>query len=141
MRPSTAKEIFFDSSAFFILLSEGHISRSLVLTYIETARKIIITNFIYDETLTLIRMKMGISKSIELQKYLKNNEMVEIEEVTFKDMALADEIFSKYKDKSYSYTDCTSFAFLKKMKVSTVLTTDKHFKQVGVKNLVLLKDK
>ncbi len=133
-------KILFDSSAYYILLSLDHSERKKVLDCFKKASKLIITDYIYDESLTLVRMKINISKSIELQKTLKNNQMVEFHDITSKDRCIADKIFASHVDKDYSYTDCTTFAFLKRIKVNTILTTDKHFIQHGLSNVTLLKD-
>ena len=42
------------------------------------------------------------------------------------------ELFKKYDDKDLSFTDCTSFALMKRLKVQTAFTFDGHFQQVGL---------
>jgi predicted nucleic acid-binding protein len=39
--------------------------------------------------------------------------------------------FCQYRDKHLSFTDCTSFAVMRELKMTTVITTDGHFRQVG----------
>jgi len=41
------------------------------------------------------------------------------------------DFFKKFSDKSYSFTDCTSFIILKKLGIKNVLAFDKHFRQAG----------
>jgi len=36
-----------------------------------------------------------------------------------------------YGDKDLSFTDCTSFAVMRELRVTTVITTDDHFSRVG----------
>jgi predicted nucleic acid-binding protein len=40
-------------------------------------------------------------------------------------------LFFQYRDKDLSFTDCTSFATMRELRLTTVLTTDGHFRQVG----------
>jgi len=49
-------------------------------------------------------------------------------------MARADkarDVFFRHRDKSYSFTDCTSFVVMKELKLKQALTTDRHFRQMG----------
>ena len=40
-------------------------------------------------------------------------------------------LFFQYRDKDLSFTDCTSIAVMRELKLTTVITTDRHFQQVG----------
>ena len=44
-------------------------------------------------------------------------------------------IFFRYRDKDFSFTDCTSFAVMRELKIHEVLTTDRHFVQMGFTTL------
>jgi predicted nucleic acid-binding protein len=39
-------------------------------------------------------------------------------------------LFFRYRDKRYSFTDCTSFAVMQELKLKQALATDDHFRQV-----------
>ena len=40
-------------------------------------------------------------------------------------------LFFRRKDKSFSFTDCTSFVILRELHINQVLTGDRHFKKTG----------
>jgi predicted nucleic acid-binding protein len=40
-------------------------------------------------------------------------------------------LFFQHRDKNLSFTDCTSFAVMRELRLTTVITTDGHFRQVG----------
>jgi predicted nucleic acid-binding protein len=44
-------------------------------------------------------------------------------------------IFFRYRDKDFSFTDCTSFVVMKELRLQQVLTTDAHFAQMGFQML------
>ena len=44
-------------------------------------------------------------------------------------------IFFRYRDKDFSFTDCTSFALMRELRIREALTTDKHFRQAGFQML------
>ena len=39
--------------------------------------------------------------------------------------------FFRWRDKSFSFTDCTSFVIMQEKRIRQVLTTDKHFAIAG----------
>jgi predicted nucleic acid-binding protein len=44
---------------------------------------------------------------------------------------LARELFFRYRDKEFSFTDCTSFVVMRQLRIREALTTDRHFVQAG----------
>ncbi len=47
--------------------------------------------------------------------------------VTPNDEERAWDIFSKYRDQDFSFVDCTSFAVMERIKLSTAFSFDRHF--------------
>ena len=41
------------------------------------------------------------------------------------------EIFVKYRDKTFSFTDCSSFALMERIGITEVFAFDEHFTQYG----------
>lgn len=42
-------------------------------------------------------------------------------------------MFQSFKDKEWSFTDCTSYALMRKLDIDTGISFDQHFKQFGVR--------
>ena len=40
-------------------------------------------------------------------------------------------LFFRYRDKDYSFTDCTSFVVMRDLRLQAALTLDHHFAQMG----------
>ncbi len=40
-------------------------------------------------------------------------------------------LFFRYRDKDFSFTDCTSFILMRELKLREALTTNHHFFQAG----------
>ena len=55
-------------------------------------------------------------------------EVVKADSVSFID---AMNLYVRRADKGWSFTDCTSFRFMKVRKIDDALTSDEHFEQAG----------
>ncbi len=97
------------------------------------------SNYIIDETITLARMNLGHSASVKIGQKLWSETIANLVRVTPQDEENAWEIFVKYQDKTFSFTDCTSFALMERVGIIEVFSFDSHFTQYG--DLVVLPTK
>jgi len=89
------------------------------------------TDYVVDETLTLLRLRLGLAAAREWWGRISASRRVVMAEV---DHGLREDAlhwFFRYEDKEFSFTDCTSFALMKREKLREALTTDRHFEQAG----------
>jgi len=94
---------------------------------------LVVSNFILDESYTLLRVRCGLDMVKKLREYLfSGNQEIKIVRVQVQDEAKAWEWFLN-PWKGLSYTDCTSFAVMKRLNLESVATFDKHFSQAGFK--------
>lgn len=92
------------------------------------------TDFILDETYTLVRSRIHHEASLLIHKeieILSDGKLLKIFHVTTEVQQTAWKIFERYSDKAFSFTDCTSFAIMRSMEITHVLTNDHHFRQMG----------
>jgi predicted nucleic acid-binding protein len=94
-------------------------------------KKIITSYYIIDEALTRIRYSVGNKEAVKWGKDILASRVVEKMEVGKEIFELAWEIFETYEDKKLSFTDCTSFALMKKRNVEKVFSFDKDFETMG----------
>ena len=52
------------------------------------------------------------------------------------DIAEAWQVFTKFNDKAWSFTDCTSKVVMAKQNISTAFSFDHHFQQFGTVTVV-----
>lgn len=130
--------IFVDTSAFLAIVNEkdnNHISAKTFLEGIKNGKvrvkKIITSDYIIDETLTRIRYSVGHKEAVKWGKDILASRVVEKMEVGKEIFELAWEIFETYEDKKLSFTDCTSFALMKKRDIEKVFSFDKDFENMG----------
>jgi hypothetical protein len=98
---------------------------------LETGRILITTDFVVDETLTLIRFRLGLAAAHAWWQQIDGSARLRWERVESDRFERARHLFLQYRDKDLSFTDCTSFTVMRELKVTTVITTDSHFRQVG----------
>ena len=94
-------------------------------------RPLVTTDYVVDETLTLMRIRLGLSASETWWRQIDGSPRGRWERIDSARFDHALELFFQHRDKGYSFTDCTSFAVMRELKLASALTTDKHFKQMG----------
>jgi hypothetical protein len=98
---------------------------------LEAGRTLITTDFVIDETLTLIRFRLGLGAANAWWQQVDGSARLRWERVENDRFERARHLFFQYRDKDLSFTDCTSIAVMRELKLTTAITTDRHFRQVG----------
>jgi uncharacterized protein len=98
---------------------------------LEAGRVLITTDFVIDETLTLIRFRLGLAAANAWWEQIDGSARLRWERIENDRFERARHLFFQYRDKDLSFTDCTSFAVMRELRLTTVITTDRHFRQVG----------
>lgn len=127
--------VFVDTSFFkaFIDPNDDFYPQAKVLwkQLIETHTPLITTNYILDETFTLIRVRCNLPRALELRHVLFTHDInMRVERVLIEDDAAAWDWFEKNWSK-LSFTDCVSFAVMKRLELTDVATFDQHFAKAG----------
>lgn len=127
--------VFADTSWFKAVVDEHddfHRSgRRILDSLIEKKVLVVTTNFILDESFTLIRKRSSQAKTREFFELLKHfGKGLKLVRVLAKDEKRVWEWFW-LNWKNLSYTDCTSFAVMRRLGITQVATFDEHFGQAG----------
>ncbi len=131
--------IFVDTGAFIALTDsddENHITaKTFYKESIGKGTKFITTNFIVCETMNYLRAKVSHNVAVVFWENLKKSGIFEIMNITALLESTAFLIFKQYSDKDFSFTDCTSVAAMKSLKLNKVFAFDKHFDQYNFDRL------
>ena len=123
--------VLVDTSAVYALLDRGDACHQPARDSLENLKRVrsepLLTNFIVAECHALALSRLGASVA---RKWLLAN-IWAVERVTPDDEATAKEIIRKYTDKTFSYTDATSFAVMGRLGLRTAFAFDPHFRQYG----------
>ncbi|MCU0772445.1 MAG: PIN domain-containing protein [Verrucomicrobia bacterium] len=99
--------------------------------WLEQGGVLVTTDYIVDETLTLMRLRLGHAAAESWWRQVDGSSRIRWEQITPARAEKARSLFFRYDDKDFSFTDCTSFVVMRELRVREVLTTDHHFTQMG----------
>ena len=128
--------IFVDTSAWYAILDQGDANHRDAVDFLKTYPLLVTSNFVIDETITLVRMHLGHRIAVEIGDKLWKGVLAIVIHVTEEDERAAWEVFKRYSDKSFSFTDCTSFVLMKRLHIDRAFSFDRHFRQTGEFTLV-----
>jgi len=127
--------IFVDTGAFVAryVRRDGHHARARrVWAEIERLRTACFTsNFVFDETFTLLGRQSSYSFAAERARALLGSKALTILRPDAEDELAAVEFLAKFADQEVSYTDCVSFTLMRRHRLSRVFTFDRHFRDAG----------
>jgi len=132
------KLIFVDTTAFYALEVEDDVNhekaRKFLLDEIRTGKYgiMITSNYIIDETLTLLRIRQGVDVALKFYDKVKGSKSIRIVWVNEGIFNEALEIFQRNDGKlRWSFTDCTSFAIMKALNIRFAFSFDRNFEEAG----------
>jgi len=96
---------------------------------------LITTDYVVDETLTLLRRRLGLGAAIAWWQQIDGSSRLRWEWIDIARAERARSLFFRYRDKDYSFTDCTSLVVMQELRLKQALTTDSHFRQMGFRTL------
>ena len=133
------EKVFIDTSALYALMTPKDKFYNSANEYLESVIKksdkkditLITTDYVICETLNLINIRQGHKEAIEFLNSIENSQYFDVEDITKSNKDEAKKIFKKHTDKDYSFTDCTSFAFMRENEIKKAFAFDNHFIQFG----------
>ena len=124
--------IFVDTGAWFAAVTPTDPNHKPAAVFLSANREpLITTDYVVDETLTLLRARGERQRALILGERFFAGEVAEIYHLTPEDVHRAWEVFRDYADKDWSFTDCASKIILAKHNVTAVFAFDHHFRQFG----------
>lgn len=124
-------KVFVDTSAFCALAvpKDRHnaYAKALQAELQEQKAAIYTSDYVLDETYTLLKMRSSHSTSIRFMDEIGKSH-INILRVAEDIETAAKVIFRKFEDKKLSFTDCTSFALINQFGIEAVFAFDEHFK-------------
>jgi predicted nucleic acid-binding protein len=91
---------------------------------------LVTTDYVVDETLTLLRRRLGLAATEAWWALIDGSSRVRWEWIDPARAEKARRLFFGHEDKTFSFTDCTSFVVMQELRLKRALTTDRHFRQM-----------
>ena len=92
---------------------------------------LVTSSYVLVEVVTLLNNRRLHSEAVALGNSLLSSRLFNIVHVDEELFYEGWNYFQKYKDKTYSLTDCISFVLMKRLGIEQALSFDKHFVQAG----------
>jgi len=125
--------LFVDTSAWFAYANRKDPDHSAVgEAFRASSGRVTTSNFIFDETVSLCRYRLGHSVASRIGSVLLDDGAVDLIRVTPEDEQMAWGLFCQRPDQRYSFTDCTSFVLMRRLGINTALALDDDFRIEGL---------
>lgn len=132
--------IFIDTGAFlarYLVNDQHHEAAEALWEKIRAEReRCITTNFVLDETFTLLARRANYSFAAEKARLVYGSSAMKILRPDFLAELAALKLFEKFADQEVSFTDCISFVLMREAGIQTAFSFDSHFARAGFKSWV-----
>lgn len=123
---------FVDTSAWFAYANRSDPEHRAVRDALRRAAgRLVTSSFVFDETVTLCRYRLGHAAAADVGAVLRESDAIDLVRVSAEDEREAWALFLKRSDKAYSFTDCTSFVLMRRLKLARAVALDDDFRQEG----------
>ena len=124
--------LFVDTSAWFALVNRRDPDHRAAREALETFRgRLLTSNFIFDETVTLCLYRLGRDAAVRVGEELRAGVSVDLARATVEDETNAWSLFRDRADKEYSFTDCVSFVMMRRLGIEQAAAFDEDFRREG----------
>ena len=129
------KALFVDTAGWIMLADESEpqheAARSFRDEWLARSGALVSSNYVMDETLTLLRVRLGLDAAERWWDQVEGSPRVYWEWIDPARAEKARHWFFRWRDKDFSFTDCTSFVIMRERRIKNALTNDHHFVQAG----------
>ena len=124
--------IFVDTSAWFAMTVPSDQDHAAVThCFSQSAEPLFTTDYVMDETLTLLRARGYDQRALALGAEFFSGSLAELYYLSETDVQAAWEVFRRYDDKKWSFTDCASKVVMEQLQITRAISLDHHFHQFG----------
>jgi predicted nucleic acid-binding protein len=124
--------IFVDTGAWFASVVPSDADHGSASQWLKQNKEpLLTTDYVIDETLTLLRARGEPTRAISLGEQFFSGRLTKIYFLSEDDIHETWEAFRKFSDKDWSFTDCSSRVAMEKLGITHAFCFDHDFVQFG----------
>jgi predicted nucleic acid-binding protein len=128
-------KLFVDTSAWAAYhdpSDQWHVpAQEAMASLVNTRVTFVTTDYVLDETITLLLYHTGRQEAQAFGDAVQRSRQVRLVRIDASIWEAAWQHFKRFDDKTWSFTDCTSFVVMRQMELLQAFAFDSHFKQAG----------
>ena len=129
--------IFTDTGGWYgVSVPEDPNYAAAVAWSLRNRQTLLTTDYVIDETLTLLKARGHQAVALTSGEGFFSGSLATIYHLTKEDIRDAWQVFSRYADKEWSFTDCTSKFIMEKLGITEAFAFDQHFRQFSTVTVV-----
>ncbi len=128
-------KVIADTSGLYAVVDRKdphHFQAAAFLKNHAAVGSLLVSNHVFDEVMTLVKVRLGMQAALQLGLRLRNSRFVEMVIFTTAEEQESWRVFSHYVDKSWSYTDCACLVLARQREIQEAFSFDQHFNQMGL---------
>ena len=124
--------VFVDTGAWFAYFVRRDPDHIAAAEWMKTNRlPLLTTDFVLDELFTLLKLRESHAVATAAGNTLLHGGVARVERVSEEDFTRAWNVFKQFRDKEWSFTDCTSKVVMERLGITYAFAFDNHFEQFG----------
>ena len=124
--------VFVDTGAWFAYFVRRDPDHPAAVEWMRRNRQpLVTTDFVFDELVTLLALRESRRVAAAAGDLLWTQQVADLEQVVQGDLTEAWDVFRRFQDKEWSFTDCTSKVVIGRLGITEAFAFDHHFEQFG----------
>ena len=124
--------IFVDTGAWFAGMVADDANHPAAAAWLaQNKEPLITTDYVFSETVTLLLARRQRPQAEAFGKAILSGGLATLHVLDRSEIEASWDIFLRFSDKQWSFTDCTSKLIIETLKLEEAFSFDQHFKQFG----------
>ena len=124
--------VFVDTGAWFAYFVRRDADHEGAIEWMRGNRQTLVTtDYVLDELLTLLKLRESYRVAAAAGEALLQHNVAIVERITETEFRTAWQVFRQYRDKAWSFTDCTSKVVMERLGITRAFAFDTDFEQFG----------